>query len=83
MNILEMRLRNCLQTLLEVEPALARHLRVNLAPDFKELQAWLARIGEMQLAEEDVRRIERLAFDFLRQARIAGSAPITPTGRLH
>lgn len=83
MNILHIRLKNCLETLLETQSALSRHLRVNLAADFGELQMWLDKVDNMRLEEEDVQKLERLTADFLREARLAGAVSLIGSGRAH
>lgn len=72
MSALQLRIKNCLQTILDVQPSLRNIYRNNFAEDFKAIKAWLPRIDSMDLKEEDVVRLENVTTEFLREARYAG-----------
>lgn len=82
MSILEIRLKNCLQTILELQPAMRRFYRVSFADDFSRLKTYLNRIDNMELAEEDVERLESMTADFLREVGQTGCQALVPQGRL-
>lgn len=83
MSLLQIRLKNCLETLLETEPALTRRFRVNFIEDFKELRIWLEKADSLQLGEEEIAHIERLTSAFLAEAAHAGCSRLLPATRLH
>lgn len=82
MSVLQLRLKNCLQTILELQPAMRKVYRVNFAEDFSQLKSYLKRLDDMDLREEDVERLESMTADFLKEARFTTCQPIMPTGRL-
>lgn len=59
MSRLQIRLKNCIQTILELEPGMrAAGAGTSFDEDFASLKTFLSRIDSMNLAEEDVRRLE-------------------------
>ncbi|MBD5538765.1 MAG: hypothetical protein HDQ94_02025 [Desulfovibrio sp.] len=59
MSRLQIRLKNCIQTILELEPGMrAAGAGPSFDEDFASLKTFLSRIDSMNLAEEDVRRLE-------------------------
>ena len=59
MSRLQIRLKNCIQTILELEPGMrASGAGRSFDEDFPSLKTFLSRIDSMDLAEEDVRRLE-------------------------
>lgn len=64
MSILQLRLKNCIQTILELEPGMEGSEGA-FNEDFTSLRTCLARVDQMELAEEDVSLLERAASDFL------------------
>lgn len=59
MSRLQIRLKNCIQTILELEPGMrAAGAGRNFDEDFASLKTFLTRIDNMNLAEEDVLRLE-------------------------
>lgn len=59
MSRLQIRLKNCIQTILELEPDMrAAGAGRSFDEDFASLKSFLTRIDSMNLAEEDVRRLE-------------------------
>lgn len=70
MSILQMRIKTCLQTLLDLQPAMRRIYQRNMAEDFSQLRAWLERVEQMPLAEEDVARIENITSELLKEIRL-------------
>lgn len=56
---LQIRLKNCIQTILELEPGMrATCTDGRFDEDFASLKTFLSRIDSMNLAEEDVQRLE-------------------------
>lgn len=67
---LHSRLKNCLQTILDLEPALDRlELGKDLVREFSMLKTFMERLDVVSLAEDDVRRIERATTNFLEELR--------------
>lgn len=59
MSRLQIRLKNCIQTILELEPDMrASGAGRSFDEDFASLKTFLSRIDSMNLAEEDVQRLE-------------------------
>lgn len=81
------RITNCLQTILELEPELARlELDTSLMDEFVYLKEFLERIDRVDLSEEDVERIERATANFLAELRTPFSrmgGESVGAGRLH
>ena len=76
MTILQLRLKTCLQTILEYETSLfqqeTRHI---FGEDLKVLRDFLDRIGKMELNEGDVLRLEEATMCFLNEMhQVAWSA---------
>ncbi|MCG8529079.1 MAG: hypothetical protein MI749_00275 [Desulfovibrionales bacterium] len=68
---LKSRLRNCLHTILELEPDLDEiELRHDLRDEFGMLKMLIERINEMELAEDDVVRIEAATASFLEELEV-------------
>lgn len=82
MNILKIRLRNCLQTILELQPAMRKLYRANFAEDLCSLQKYIDLIDGMNLEEEDVERLEALTETFIREVEYTGGNSLIPAGRL-
>lgn len=80
MSILQIRLKNCLQTILDMQPAMRASCRVTLAEDLALLRSYLGRVDSMSLGEEDVNRLERMTSQFLRE--LGGCRSTVPAGRL-
>lgn len=68
MTSLQERARHCIITLLEIAPAVGIRFRESFCSDFTQLRGYLARIEDMSLAEDDVRRLENLTQNFLKEA---------------
>jgi hypothetical protein len=65
------RLRNCLQTILELEPELEQlDLGDSLLKEFSMLKTFLSRIEAIDLEETDVERIEHATASFLAELRL-------------
>lgn len=82
MSILQIRLKNCLQTILDLQPSMRKFYHVSFADDFSQLKSYLMRIDNMELAEEDVARLENMTSEFLREVGISGYQSTIPQGRL-
>lgn len=68
---LQMRLKNCLQTILELEPALERlELGHVLLKDYATLRSFIEKLEEVSLQEDDVQRIERATSNFLEELKL-------------
>lgn len=69
-SLLHIRLKNCLQTILELEPDMDVFWeRAGFREDMEMLRTYLSRAEEMELAEEDVLRLERATAHFLDELR--------------
>lgn len=82
MSVLQIRLKNCLQTILDLQPSMHKVYRANFAEDFSQLKAYLMRVDNMDLREEDVERLEHMTIEFLKEARFASFRPPVAAGRL-
>ncbi|MEZ0575007.1 hypothetical protein [Halodesulfovibrio aestuarii] len=68
---LKSRLRNCLHTILELEPDLDDiELSHDLRDEFGMLKMLIERINEMELVEADVARIESATANFLEELQL-------------
>ncbi len=80
-SLLHVRLKNCLQTILELEPDMSSlHLRTEFRTELETLKEYLNRVEDLDLAEEDVLRLERATANFLDELRLPLSQ-ICPDGR--
>ena len=62
------RITNCLQTILELEPQLKKLEHGNsLLDEFVVLKSFLEKIDKVELSEEDVQRIEKATANFLKE----------------
>jgi len=78
------RITNCLQTILELEPQLERLEHGNsLLDEFAVLKSFLQKIDEVDLSEADVQRIELATANFLKelQAPLARAESSKSKGR--
>ena len=67
---LQIRLRNCLQTILELETDLERlHVDDFVLKEFQLLKSFLSRVDDVRLDEADVRRIETATENFLKELK--------------
>ena len=67
---LQVRLKNCLQTILELEPDLERlDLGDSLMKEFEVIKAFVENLGQVNVAESDVVRIEQATENFLEELR--------------
>ncbi len=68
---LHMRLKNCLQTILELEPALERlELGHVLLKDYATLRSFIEKLEQVALQEDDVQRIEHATSNFLEELKL-------------
>lgn len=72
MSTLQLRLKNCIQTILELEPDMragvwGRHFGEELTT----LKGYLRHVDHMDLAEEDVLRLENATATFLAELRLS------------
>ncbi|EFL85706.1 hypothetical protein HMPREF1022_00322 [Desulfovibrio sp. 6_1_46AFAA] len=71
MSTLQIRLKNCIQTILDLEPDMragiwGRHFDEELST----LKDYLQRVDRMNLAEDDVQRLENATASFLAELRL-------------
>lgn len=79
MNTLQIRLKNCIQTILELEPEEIFHDGCrHFAPEMRALEGYLAQVGQMALREDDVRRMESATDTFLAELRGARKESVCP-----
>ncbi len=63
---LQLRLSNCLQTILDLEPELERlELSDMLLQEYNVLKSFMDNLNEVELEEQDVQRIEEATASFL------------------
>ena len=72
MSTLQIRLKNCIQTILELEPDMrsgiwGRHFDEELST----LKEYLQQVDHMNLAEDDVQRLENSTASFLAELRLS------------
>ncbi|MFW5730991.1 MAG: hypothetical protein ACOCV7_05020 [Desulfonatronovibrionaceae bacterium] len=81
-SILKARLKNCLATIVELEPALIRlNLHHELVREFTHLKDIISRISEMEVTSMEVDRIENATELFLRELDIPLSGMGKPGDR--
>lgn len=71
MSILQIRLKNCIQTILDLEPEMRNNGEDSFDEDFSNLKKYLCHVDEMELAEEDVLRLENVTSAFLAELKRA------------
>ena len=70
-SLLHVRLKNCLQTILELEPDMSSlHMRTEFRTELETLKEYLNHVEDLKLAEEDVLRLERATANFLDELRL-------------
>jgi len=63
---LMIRITNCLQTILELEPQIEKlELGKDLLKEFEQLKSFLSKVNHIDLQEDDVVRIEHATASFL------------------
>lgn len=67
MNQLHLRLKNCLETILDLEPGIKNNNLRIFESDFLSLREYLAHIEQIPVVEEDVERFENATARFLRE----------------
>lgn len=65
MGNLQLRIKNCIQTILELEPAISAMNGICFEKEFHSLKQYLGHIDKMDLAEEEVMKVERATSEFL------------------
>ncbi len=79
---LQLRLSNCLQTILELEPDLERlELGHALIKEYAQLKSFVDKVNQLRLDEEDVRRIEMATASFLEEIKVPLSLVQEPSVR--
>lgn len=65
------RISNCLQTILDLEPALEKiEIGKSLLEEFSVLKEFLQKIETVSLNEDDVKRVEIATSNFLEELRV-------------
>lgn len=67
MNQLHLRLKNCLETILDLEPGIKKNNPRVFDSDFLSLREYLDHIEQIQVGEEDVARFECATERFLKE----------------
>lgn len=67
MNQLHLRLKNCLETILDLEPGIKQNNLRIFESDFLSLRQYLDHIEQIPVAEEDVARFESATARFLKE----------------
>lgn len=65
MSQLQIRLKNCIQTILDLEVGIKQNRLEIFDADFVRLKDFLKNIDQIQLVEEDVSRLENVTSHFL------------------
>ncbi|RQD59344.1 MAG: hypothetical protein D5R98_07500 [Desulfonatronovibrio sp. MSAO_Bac4] len=69
--ILQARLKNCLLTIVELEPVLTKlTIHSELLQEFKHLRSVISKVSELELSMEEVARIESATSMFLNELEI-------------
>lgn len=75
MSTLQLRLKNCIQTILELEPQIGTDVPERyFADEFLALRHFLDSIEQMQLGEADVERLENATATFLEELGLSRRA---------
>ena len=69
MNALQIRLKNCIQTILDLEFEGDAYCKWPFIPEFRELKGMLTQVERMPLTEDDVCRMENAAGVFFAELR--------------
>ena len=69
MSTLRVRLRNCIQTILELEPVIHANNGMLFEEEFISLKKYLKYVENMELAEDDVLQMEKATSEFLEDMR--------------
>ena len=77
MSTLQMRIKNCIETILDLEPSLrACAMGLYLSKELETLKITLERVDHMVLAEEDVQHMEKATDDFLAELKYSLLLPL-------
>lgn len=72
MSALRLRVKNCLQTIVDLAPELrASRYGALFAPNLRQLRAWLGRVDHMALDEASVSRLERAVEALLAEVHLS------------
>ncbi|MBE6441730.1 MAG: hypothetical protein E7022_05280 [Desulfovibrio desulfuricans] len=76
MSTLQLRLKNCIQTILELEPDMRAGVWGRyFGEELSILKGYLEQVDQMALAEEDVLRLEKATATFLAELKLSVPAP--------
>ena len=79
---LHLRLKNCLQTILELEDDIQEELqRSAFSEEFTKIRTFLERVEQMQLMEEEVSRMEKATATFLSELHLTARDDERPRGK--
>lgn len=82
MGILHTRLKNCLETLLDLQPTIRKSQKAEFAEDFSKIRQFLGMVEKMELVEEDVLKIEEMTGQLLQEPCFSRNLSILVTERL-
>ncbi len=72
--VLQARLKNCLLTIIELEPVLIRlTIHSGLVDEFKQIKDMISKVSRLKLSHEEVDRIEGATRMFLKELDFPGS----------
>ncbi|WP_028575242.1 hypothetical protein [Desulfonatronovibrio hydrogenovorans] len=70
-NILQARLKNCLLTIVELEPLLSKlTIHSELLSEFKHLKEIISKVSQLELSTDEVDRIENATTLFLKELEL-------------
>ena len=70
MNILQLRLKHCLQTILDMQTRMDSGDALCFENDFSAVRGWLQRVEQLSLEEADVEQVETHTVNFLAELDI-------------
>lgn len=73
MSTLQIRLKNCLQTILELEPEMHENGEDSFDHEFSSIKAFLTHVDQMDLAEEEVQWMENVTVIVLSELTQCGA----------
>ncbi|MDD2966718.1 MAG: hypothetical protein PHN64_04400 [Desulfovibrionaceae bacterium] len=80
---LHIRLKNCLQTILELEPDIQEELRRSaFAQEFTKIRYFLDKVESIDLKEEEVARLEKATATFLAELHLDKNSSPEEKGRV-
>lgn len=71
MSIFQLRLKNCIQAIIELEPGIRAAGGNYFDKDFSSLKSYLELIDKMDLAEDEVEKLEKMTTNFIAEIGMA------------